>query len=170
MIIIMSEDAMNISFTYILLCIPSLICTALPPLFPSLQYRLHEAIARGSVTDVKALIALSADPNQLYLNRTALQAALVYKNPEVIGYLLGCVVDLPNDAIVQLLRSGNEQYPIEYVYASLRILLSAGAHKGDIYAIPRGYLTPVMLAHDDSDAIHDRVTKLIQNYGKQKIA
>jgi Ankyrin repeats (many copies) len=157
-------------FLKLLVCVPSLLHSALPPLFPSLVSRLHEAIERGDVEQMRSLIALSADPNELHQNRTALQAAVVYKNPEVIGYLLGCNVPLPDDIIVQLLRSGNQRYPIEHVFKSLKYLLMAGAHKGDVFAIPRGYLTPVVLAHGDSDGIHDRITKLIQYYGKQKIA
>lgn len=161
---------MKISFTYILLCASNLMCAALPPLFPSLLPRLHEAIERGNVADIQALIALSADPEALYQGRTALQTAVVYKNPDVIGYLISYGVTISDDSIDRLLRSGNERYTIGQAITSLKLLLIAGAHKGDLFAIPRGYLTPVMLAHSDSDAIHDRVTKMIQNYGKQKIA
>lgn len=143
---------------------------ALPPLFPSLLPRLHEAIANGNVTDIQALIALSADPNANYQGRTALQTAVVYKNPDVIGYLIGYGVALSDDIIDRLLRSGNERYTIDQAIASLKLLLIAGAHKGDVWTIPRGYLTPVMLAHADTDAIHEKVTKLINGYGKQKIA
>ena len=161
---------MKIARAYILLCLSNIVCAALPPLFPSLLPRLHEAISRGNVEDVQSWIALTANPNELYHNRTALQAAAVYKNPEVIRCLLSYDVDIPDDIIVQLLRSRNERYPIEYVFESLCALLLAGAHKGDVFAIPRGYLTPVMLAHGDPEIIHERVTKLIQHYGKQKLA
>jgi hypothetical protein len=157
-------------FFNLLLYIPSMVCAALPPLFPSLLPRLHEAIANGNVTDIQALIALSADPNASYQGRTALQTAVVYKNPDVIGCLISYGVALSDDIIVRLLRSGNERYTIDQAIASLKLLLIVGAHKGDVLAIPRGYLTPVMLAHADSDAIHETVVKMIQRYGKMKIA
>jgi hypothetical protein len=143
---------------------------ALPPLFPSLLSRLHEAIATGNVIDIQALIVLSADPNASYQGRTALQAAAVYKNPDVIGCLISYGVALSDDIIDRLLRSGNERYTIDQAIESLKLLLIAGAHKGDVLTIPRGYLTPVMLAHADSDAIHEKVVKMIQRYGKIKIA
>jgi hypothetical protein len=161
---------MKIELRYMLLCLSNLICASLPPLFPSLLPRLHEAIARANIADIHSLIALTANPNELHLGRTALQAAVIYKNPEVIGLLLGYGVTLPDNIIEQLLRSCNDHYNIEQLIVSLKMLLAAGAHKGDLFAIPRGYLTPVMLAHADSDAIHAKVTKLIQYYGKQKIA
>lgn len=166
----MSEDVMKISFTYMLLCASNLMYAALPPLFPSLLSRLHEAIERGNVTDIQALIALSADPDAFYQGRTALQAAVVYKNPDVIGCLISYGAALSDDIIDRLLRSGNERYTIDQAIASLKLLLIAGAHKGDVLAIPLGYLTPVMLAHADSDAIHEKVVLMIQRYGKMKIA
>lgn len=164
------EDEMNKPFFSLFLCISSMICASLPPLFPSLLPRLHEAIARSNIADIHSLIALTADPNESYLERTALQTAVVYKNPEVIGLLLCYGANLSDDIIERLLRSGNEHYSIEQVIACLKMLLATGAHKGDVFAIPRGYLTPVMSAHSDTDAIHEKVTKLIQYYGKQKIA
>lgn len=166
----MSEDVMKLVRAYLLLCASNLICAALPPLFPSLLPRLHDAIATGNVTDIQGLIALSADPDAFYQGRTALQTAVVYKNPDVIGYLISYGVALSDDIIERLLRSGNERYTIDQAITSLKLLLISGAHKGDLFVIPRGYLTPVMLAHGDSDAIHDRVTKMIQHHGKQKIA
>lgn len=142
---------------------------ALPPLFPSLLQRLHEAIAEGNVESIQSLIALSADPNINYLGRTALQNAMVYKNPEVIRCLIARGALLTDDIIERLLRSGNESYTIEQVIGSLNILLDSGALKGNVVNV-QGYLTPVMIAHGDSDAMHRRIIALIQNYGKEKLA
>lgn len=143
---------------------------AVLPLLPSLLKRLHEAIDQGNIESIQSLIALSANPNAQYLNRTSLEAAVVYKNPVVIQCLINNGALLSDNIIELLLRSGNERYSIAQVIASLYILLDAGALKCDLSAIPQGYLTPVMLAHHNSDAIHKRIITLIQNYGKQKLA
>lgn len=77
---------------------------------------------------------------------------------------------LSDNILIQFLRAGNEQYTIADLMESLKILLAAGAHKENVMDIPGGYLTPVMLAHADNEAIHARVVKMISNYGKHKIA
>lgn len=164
----MSEDAMKILIAYILLSLSPVIYAASPPLFPSLLQRLHEAIDQANIESIHALFALSADPNAKYLGQTSLEAAVVYKNPVVIQCLIRAGATLSDDIIERLLRSGNERYTIDQLIASLRLLLSAGALKSDV--IPRGYLTPVMLAHSDSHAIHEKVSKLINDYGKEKLA
>lgn len=142
---------------------------AVAPLLPSLIRRLHQAIAENHQDQVESLLALSADPNAVYLGATALQRAVIYKNPLIIRSLLQRGADLSDDIIERLLRTGNERYTIDGMLACLRILLVAGATTENI-AVARGYLTPVMLAHGDGEAVHAIVIKEIRSHGKQKIS
>lgn len=135
---------------------------------PELSEFLHDAIAKGNIVKIEELIARGAYPNGLYLGRTALQAAVVYKNPSVIGCLLTHIDLGKDDIIVRLLRSGNERYTISDVISSLKILLAADAHVPNMDEIPRGYLIPAMLDGKDPEAIHEQVIKMLHHYGKQK--
>lgn len=144
---------------------------ALPPLLPSLNKRIHEAIESGNIQNLAALLALSTDPNALYLQRTTLQTAVIRKNPFVIGCLFAHGASLSADILERFLKAGNEHYTFNDLLASLQLLLDRGATIDTSTPLPQGYLLPIFLAQGNSDAQHAQITEMIHGAQEmQKIA
>ncbi len=141
---------------------------AVVPLFPSLRSRLQRAIEQNEHDQVLSLLVLGADPNVPHSCKTALQCAVVYKNPLIMRSLLQAGAHITDDILERFLSEGTYGSTEFGMLASLTILLGAGA-KQDTVVIKRWYLDLLGVSHGEREALHAKVVRMIEGYGKEKI-